>query len=85
MRNLMTKQTTSNMTIETLENIVPISDAPNRISIAEKTLRNWRSRGMYPQLFIKLGGKVFVDLNEFAKLVAAQKEKAVAEAKRLGL
>ncbi|QTA78827.1 Uncharacterized protein dnl_10670 [Desulfonema limicola] len=68
-----------------LENIIPISEAPGKISIAEKTLRNWRSQGIYPQLFIKLGGKVFVDLGELAKIVTLQKEEAVEKMKRLGL
>lgn len=68
-----------------LENIIPIAEAPGKISIAEKTLRNWRSQGLYPQLFIKLGGKVFVDLSELAKIVTLQKEEAVEKMKRLGL
>ena len=68
-----------------LENLIPISEAPSKISIAEKTLRNWRARGIYPRLFIKLGGKVFVDLGEFVRIVKEQKERATNEAKRLGL
>ena len=67
------------------ENIIPIAKAPEKLSIAEKTLRNWRSQGLYPQIFVKLGGKVFIDLGEFAKIIQAQKEKAIARAKRLGL
>lgn len=63
------------------ENIIPITDVPNKIPIAEKTLRNWRYKGIYPQIFLKLGGKVFVDLDELAKIVAAQQKKA----KRLAL
>ena len=44
--------------------------------IAEKTLRNWRYNGKYPQIFIKLGGKVFVDLGELAKIITEQQEQA---------
>ena len=51
------------------------------IWVAEKTLRNWRYKGVYPQIFVKLGGKVFVDLEELAKIVAVQQKKA----KRLAL
>ena len=69
---------------ETLKNLVPISEAPTKISIAEKTLRNWRAKGMYGRMFIKLGGKVFVDLSEFARIVEIQKEKAGKESRRLG-
>ncbi len=68
-----------------LDNIIHISEAPQKIKIAEKTLRNWRSQGIYPQLFIKIGGKVFVDLDEFRNIIKAQKEKTIANAKRLGL
>ena len=72
-------------TEDILKNLVPISEAPTKISIAEKTLRNWRAKGMYGWLFIKLGGKVFVDLGELARIVEGQKEKARTEAMRLGL
>ena len=72
-------------TEEILKNLVPISEAPSKISIAEKTLRNWRAKGMYGRLFIKLGGKVFVDLSELARIVEMQKEKARTDVRRLGL
>jgi len=58
------------------ENIIPIADVPDVIPIAEKTLRNWRYNGRYPQIFIKLGGKVFVDLKELATIITKQQEKA---------
>ena len=58
------------------ENIIPIAQVPTKIPIAEKTLRNWRYKGMYPQIFVKLGGKVFVDLDELAKIKNAQQKKA---------
>ena len=58
------------------ENMIPLTQVPTKIPIAEKTLRNWRYNGKYPQIFIKLGGKVFVDLDELAKIKTAQQEKA---------
>lgn len=58
------------------ENIIPIADVPDVIPIAEKTLRNWRYNGRYPQIFIKIGGKVFVDLKELAEIITAQQKKA---------
>lgn len=57
------------------ENIIPITEVPTKIPIAEKTLRNWRYKGIYPQIFLKLGGKVFVDLDELERLVKRQKVK----------
>ena len=58
------------------ENMIPLTQVPTKIPIAEKTLRNWRSKGTYPQIFVKLGGKVFVDLDELAKIKTVQQKKA---------
>lgn len=74
-----------NMSTEVLDKIMPISDAAKKIHIAEKTLRNWRTKGIYPQIFIKLGGKLFIDLEELSGIIHRQKEKAIADAKRLDI
>jgi len=66
-----------------MDKIVHISEAPKKIDFSEKTLRNWRSIGLYPQLFIKIGGKVFIDLGEYENIIRAQKKKAIADAKCL--
>ncbi|WP_419656045.1 hypothetical protein [Desulfosarcina variabilis] len=68
-----------------LENLIHISDAPKAIHIAEKTLRNWRSQGLYPQIFVKLGGKVFIDIGEIEKILQDQKDAALDQSRRLGL
>ena len=65
---------------EIFENIVPIADVPDKIPIAVKTLRNWRYLGIYPQIFLKLGGKVFVDLDALAEIFAEQRKKAKKKA-----
>jgi hypothetical protein len=64
------------------ENIIPITQVPTKIPIAEKTLRNWRYNGTYPQIFIKIGGKVFVDMGELAKIITAQQKRAKKAALR---
>ena len=64
------------------ENLIPLTQLPTKIPIAEKTLRNWRSKGTNAQIFVKLGGKVFVDLDELAKIKTAQQEKAKKAALR---
>jgi hypothetical protein len=61
--------------MDAFEQLVPIKEAPNHIPYAEKTLRNWRNQGNYPQLFVKFGGKVFVDLKEAEKMLEEQKLK----------
>ena len=58
------------------EQLVTIKEASNHIPYAEKTLRNWRSQGNYPQLFVKFGGKVFVDLKEAERILHADKQKS---------
>ena len=68
-----------------IEKLVPISKAPSVLSIAEKTLRNWRAQGRYPQIFVKLGGKVFINLEEVVKIIERQAEVARNTSKRLGL
>jgi len=68
-----------------IKDLIPIARAPEKIPIAEKTLRNWRCQGIYPQIFVKLGGKVFVDLSEFEKIIQRQKEAALDQSRRLGL
>lgn len=70
---------------EIIDDLIPIAKAPEKIKIAEKTLRNWRSSGVYPTIFVKLGGKVFVDLGEYVKIIEDQKKKTREEAERLGL
>ena len=67
------------------DKLVHISKASELIDIAEKTLRNWRAQGRYPQIFVKLGGRVFVNMEEFALIVERQTEKAIEDAKRMGL
>ena len=66
------------------ENLVPIPEASEKTLIAEKTLRNWRCQGRYPQLFVKIGGKVFIDLGEFKNIVQEQKKKAAQAVIRQG-
>ena len=66
-------------------NIVPLSDIPKILPIAEKTLRNWRSKRWYPNIWLKLGGKVFIDIDELSKIIEEQKEKTIKDMRRLGL
>ena len=69
----------------TTKDLIPIKDAPNVIPFAEKTLRNWRSQGLYPEIFVKFGGKVLVDLAEVERIIERQKDAARDQSRRLGL
>jgi hypothetical protein len=66
------------------ENLCPISKAPKKTQFAEKTLRNWRCQGRFPNLFVKIGGKVFVDLLEFENIIRDQKKKAAELVRKQG-
>jgi hypothetical protein len=46
--------------------------------LSQSTLRNWRSRGEHPELFIKIGGKVFIYGREWDRL----KMKAVRDSRK---
>ena len=70
---------------EKLNNVVPINEVSEHIALSEKTLRNWRCQGRYPEIFIKLGGKVFVDLKELAEIIESQQARTKTQSRRLGL
>ena len=67
------------------DDLIPIGKAPEKIPIAVKTLRNWRSQGLYPQIFVKIGGKVFVDLGEFEMIIQKEKKATRDQVRRLRL
>jgi hypothetical protein len=67
------------------DNLIPLKEASSRIPFAEKTLRNWRSQRKYPQIFTKIGGKVFVDVSEFEAIIRQEKEAELEKVRRLGL
>jgi len=69
----MAKNDTSNDYIDRFKNMVTLEEASALTDIAVKTFRNWRSRGVYPQIFVKLGGCLRVDLSEFVKVIEKQK------------
>jgi len=52
---------------------VPIYDEDllkeHGVFLSPTTLRMWRSQKKYPQLFTKVGGRVYIDLCEYEKLV----------------
>ena len=67
-----------------LDALMSIPEASKKVHIAEKTLRNWRSIGIYPQIFVKLGGRVFVDIREIERLLEVQKQAARDQLRRIG-
>ncbi len=43
------------------------------------TMYKWRHLGKFPELFVQLGGAVYVDLDEFEKLIHAGRRKRAGE------
>jgi len=65
--------------------IVPIQkDALHSagIYLSPHTLYRWRSAGKYPRLFTKIGGRVFIVLSEWNRLVERNKGKRVRRRKK---
>ena len=49
-------------------NLVRLSKARS-LPLKTSTLRKWKSMGKYPQIFIKLGGAVFIDLDALEEVI----------------
>lgn len=67
--------------------LVLLKDAPRDLGlpISVKTLRNWRSQRLYPGLFVKVGGSVFLRKSELERIIQEQLDEQMQEARRLGL
>ena len=68
------------------DDLVLLKDAPKELGlkISEKTLRNWRSERVYPTLFVRLGGSVFLRKSELNRIIRSQLEEQLEDAKRFG-
>ena len=51
------------------KNLIPITDAPKHVPFKVKTLRNWRAGNKYPEIFVKISGKVFIDIVKFEQII----------------
>ena len=69
------------------KDLVLLKDAPRELELplSVKTLRNWRTQRLYPGLFVKLGGSVFVRKSELNRIIQEQLDAQMEEAHRLGL
>jgi hypothetical protein len=46
------------------------------LPLCKSTLYKWKHLGKYPQLFVKLGGALFVDLNALEEVIESGRLKA---------
>jgi hypothetical protein len=57
------------------KNLLRVSKA-DYLPIRKSTLYKWHHLGKFSQIFIKLSGMLFVDLDEFNKLLDSNRSKA---------
>lgn len=69
--------------IDRLKNLVTLERASELTGIAVKTFRNWRSRGAYSEIFVKLGGSLRVDLEKLVSIIDEDAERTANNEKRL--
>lgn len=50
-------------------NIVRIPDVEKYLPLKKATFYKWKAEGMHPEIFIKIGGALFVDIDAFWKMV----------------
>jgi hypothetical protein len=49
------------------------------IDVSQNTLRQWISKLVYPELFVKFGGKVYVDLSAVPTILKQEQRKLIDE------
>jgi len=54
------------------------------IDVSKNTLRQWASKLVYPELFVKFGGKVYVDLAAIPTILKQEQKKLIEEKQKIG-
>ena len=65
---------------------IPLADkkmVEKYTGLSQATLRNWRSRGEHSELFVKIGGSVFLYAGAWDRLERKAVRDSMAKAKRL--
>ena len=53
------------------------------IPFTRKTLYKWHCTGIYSEMFVKFGRKLFIDYDKFLELVEASAQKSYQRAKKI--
>jgi hypothetical protein len=53
------------------------------IDVSKNTLRQWASKLVYPELFVKFGGKVYVDLAAIPTILKQEQKKLIEEKQKI--
>lgn len=56
-------------------NLIRLSKA-DALPLCKSTLYKWKHLGKFPQLFVKLGGALFIDLNVLDEIIEAGRLRA---------
>ncbi len=62
-------------------NLVRLAQADS-LPLRKSTLYKWKHLGKFPQLFIKLGGALFIDLNALEEIIEASRLKGERSSSR---
>ena len=67
-----------------MSNLVEIRKSnPSEIPFTRNTCYKFHSQKKYPRLILRVGGKLFFDLDEWERMVEESRQKQVAVAKEL--
>ena len=73
--------------MENYQEIAPVKDREALkkagVYITPKTLRKWHCLGINPQLFLKIEGLLYIDLNEWRKMVDSARKQTQERCERL--
>lgn len=59
-----------------LQNLVPVNRWDERFSFIKKvTLYKWKHYNRFPNLFVKFGGRLLIDLDELTRIMEAGRGK----------
>jgi len=53
------------------------------INVSQSTLRHWVRKLTYPELFVKFGGKVYVDLSAVPGILKQEQKKFIEEKQKI--
>lgn len=67
-------------------NLIPLADKQKieeYTGLSQSTLRNWRTRGEHLEVFVKIGGKVFIYGRAWDRLEMKAVRDSIKKAKRM--
>jgi excisionase family DNA binding protein len=65
--------------------LLTLAEAAHALRLGESTLRGWRLRGRYPDLFVRVGGRVLVRRCDLEALIEQGKNHLTGTAQRNGV